>query len=1393
MLSAKTISGKGTRLIHGILAVMLVLSFVAGLPVQPVWATEGSENSTVFAVVTDYGYASDTVAATVADMVNGWDPKFVVTAGDNYQGINPCNASCYQSVVGAYYGPGAVTSGRIDYIDAGAFWPVPGNHDYSAGIANYSAYFDALPYVDHDGSALFYEFVEEPVHFFMMDSGSWNGQAPDLATQQSWLQSALAASETPWQIVMFHIPAYSAGIHGGDTVMRWPFAEWGADFVISGHNHIYERIAQDGIRYFTAGAAASDTRSGTKMGEVYYSGSGAMRVNASDTSITFEYVSADGVVRDTYTETSEASDDPTITTSASSLNAFTSEPGIPSAEQSYTVSGRNLTGDVTVTPPDGFEISTTSGADFTADPITLSPIEGTLPATSIYVRLNRDSAGSSSGSISHKSDGALIKHVALSGTASDATQPLWVAYNDLAWASGQPSTNITTYTLPGEGTSSGLLVDYATGDNTPVTVSISASGGPLVQTDSAYGGSGADAGTDAYGTFDGIADMAGLVVYGNEGWYVDLEFSGLDPNGSYTFATSANRDGSSYTRNSRFTISGADAAINESTSGVDVINNESVYFNTGYNTENGYVARWVGIKPGSDGSFTVRVEANSGREAYGPSVFMLGLEGEPVTDPTITTSVDSLPAFNSQPGEPSTEQSYTVSAVNLTEDLVISAPPDFEVSTTSGGGFASTIDLTPVDGTIVATTIYARFSRATEGSSAGVINHSSAGASARTVAVSGTAALTPPWTAYNDVSGSSTPPNTTEFTIGTTAGMLLDFDSGDETGATVTVSASGTLSNHDSLGAATDAGTDAYETFYDRVDMGGVVQYNVYDAVDWWMDLTFEGLDPDKTYTFATTANRDDSSYTDRFTRYTISGAIAATNASTPGTSMYEGNPWAVYFCTGANTANGYVARWVNIQPDADGRFTVRAQPHDSTKPKAYAYGMFMLQEEALPIYALTVDDDGNGAIDLDPADGAYVSGTEVTLTPVPNPGYQFDGWTGADAADLVDNGDGTWSISMDGPKSVTATFSAIPPTCYTLTLGHTGQGSDPVASPTNSDGCAVGKYVEGELITLSGAAPAAGWEIAGWIGTADDGSTAAANSLTMPAYDHEVGITYVESAPVCYALTLDHTGEGSNPVASPTSSDGCEPGEYVEGEAIALSGALPATGWRIDGWSGTDNDGSTAGTNSLIMPAQARAVNVAYAEIPPVTPVCYALTLGHSGQGSDPIASPAQSAGCPAGEYIEGASIALSGATPSSGWRISGWTGTSHNGSTAATNSLTMPAGNHAASVVYTEIPPVPPVCYALTLDHTGEGSDPVASPAHSTDCPTGEYVAGEAITLSGALPAAGWRISGWTGTSSDGSTAAANSLIMPAADHTAGVIYTAVPLGAKEYQILMPLVRSR
>jgi hypothetical protein len=78
--------------------------------------------------------------------------------------------------------------------------------------------------------------------------------------------------------------------------------------------------------------------------------------------------------------------------------------------------------------------------------------------------------------------------------------------------------------------------------------------------------------------------------------------------------------------------------------------------------------------------------------------------------------------------------------------------------------------------------------------------------------------------------------------------------------------------------------------------------------------------------------------------------------------------------------------------------------------------------------YALSVTDDGNGSVTLDPASGTYDENTVVTLTPVPNAGYAFDSWSGTNSGDLSDNGNGTWSITMSGNKAVTATFAELPP-----------------------------------------------------------------------------------------------------------------------------------------------------------------------------------------------------------------------------------------------------------------------------------------------------------------------------------------------------------------------------
>ncbi len=160
-------------------------------------------------------------------------------------------------------------------------------------------------------------------------------------------------------------------------------------------------------------------------------------------------------------------------------------------------------------------------------------------------------------------------------------------------------------------------MDYVTGAPSGVTATLTQGGGVVWQPDPVSGGSDCSAGTDAYSTFGGIASMSGVVYYGSAGWWVDVEFSGLDPARSYEFATSANRNDAAYTnRLTKYTISGADSFTNSSSPGVTVSNGGATSaFCTGYNTVNGYVARWTGIKSGTDGKFEVRAEVAPGGDA----------------------------------------------------------------------------------------------------------------------------------------------------------------------------------------------------------------------------------------------------------------------------------------------------------------------------------------------------------------------------------------------------------------------------------------------------------------------------------------------------------------------------------------------------------------------------------------------------------------------------------------------------------------------------------------------------------------------------------------------------------------------------------------------------------
>ncbi len=266
---------------------------------------------------------------------------------------------------------------------------------------------------------------------------------------------------------------------------------------------------------------------------------------------------------------------------------------------------------------------------------------------------------------------------------------------------------------------------------------------------------------------------------------------------------------------------------------------------------------------------------------------------------------------------------------------------------------------------------------------------------------------------------------------------------------------------------------------------------------------------------------------------------------------------------------------------------------------------------------------------------------------------------------------------------------------CDRLVLDSKGKGSQLVARPDRSPTCPTRSYLPGQRVRLRASAVPS-WTIESWVGTDDDSRTDELNRITMPTGDHAVTVRYTR---VCNPLEIDRTGSGSIPTALPASSPGCVEGEYLADEVITLSGATPDPGWAIGGWTGTDNDASTDSMNVVTMPGTHHTVTVDYQLS------CFDLTTTHTGRGADPQASPTSSGGCPDGTFSPGEVVDLT-ASPAIGWEVGGWSGTNDDGSTSASNTVTMPAAAQLVSVAYEAI------CYPVTLGHTGEGADPTATP---------------------------------------------------------------------------------
>ena len=138
-----------------------------------------------------------------------------------------------------------------------------GNHDYDgSNEAGFAAYWGIAGY---NGGKVYYAARLGEVEVFFFDDMNDLAQQPDngggntasspvlqdsLAGQH--LLRKLAESSARWPVFLFHHPAYSSSAASTGTAhARWDWSGLGVPLVVQSHTHGIERLAKDGITFYT--------------------------------------------------------------------------------------------------------------------------------------------------------------------------------------------------------------------------------------------------------------------------------------------------------------------------------------------------------------------------------------------------------------------------------------------------------------------------------------------------------------------------------------------------------------------------------------------------------------------------------------------------------------------------------------------------------------------------------------------------------------------------------------------------------------------------------------------------------------------------------------------------------------------------------------------------------------------------------------------------------------------------------------------------------------------------------------------------------------------------------------------------------------------------------------
>lgn len=272
------------------------------------------------------------------------DAETVMAAGDivcdpsnfNFGGANPAVCQHRATLRLLAGGDAVLTLGDLQYSDgaldeftqgydlswgqyASSTYPAPGNHEYKTlGAQGYFDYWTSKLRPTGDRTAGYYSFDLGAWHVVSLNSVCAQVPCSEGSLQNDWLEQDLAATTQPCIAAYWHHPLFNSGTDHGAHAPSGAKAFWndlyaaGADLVLNGHEHNYQRYAKQdltgiarttGIREFVVGSGGSALYGMLDVKDPNYevgntTDFGVLRLHLGDGSYTWEFVGVGGAVLD---------------------------------------------------------------------------------------------------------------------------------------------------------------------------------------------------------------------------------------------------------------------------------------------------------------------------------------------------------------------------------------------------------------------------------------------------------------------------------------------------------------------------------------------------------------------------------------------------------------------------------------------------------------------------------------------------------------------------------------------------------------------------------------------------------------------------------------------------------------------------------------------------------------------------------------------------------------------------------------------------------------------------------------------------------------------------------------------------------------------------------------